>query len=117
MPRTVAPGRPGSCHLTITAVIPAKSAATGLSGDWEITATRRTTYAGTMPRDASNAEQAVDAAVAALRRAYEDAVTVIETISDPYRAYRHATQLADVLRDTAEDVADLRARNAAQLRA
>ncbi len=72
-----------------------------------------------MPRDASQrgAGGNANAAVAAVHRADEDAVAAIDAIPGPHRAYQRATQLADVPRDAAEYVADLRARNAAWLQA
>lgn len=52
----------------------------------------------------------------ALRRIYEQISAALQTSSDPEAAFDSATDLADALRDMADDAALTRARVAAQIR-
>jgi hypothetical protein len=67
-------------------------------------------------RDAPQNEARVAGALAALRAAFDNATTTVRETPDPHDAFRHATALADVLREIAEDAAELRASTVAQIR-
>jgi RecB family exonuclease len=61
-------------------------------------------------QDGSDPDQAVDAAIEALRRAYADAARAVEAIPDPHHAFERASALRDVCDDElVGDAATLRA--------
>ena len=55
--------------------------------------------------DTVTGEQAVAQALDTIRRAYEEAATIIEDISDPQEAFDRATELAEGIRKVYEDEA------------
>ena len=61
-------------------------------------------------------EQAFAAALAALKEAYDDAVTYLRAIPDPQRAFEAASELADMLREKAERASDERAFGAERIK-
>ncbi|MEO3871313.1 hypothetical protein ABGB18_21070 [Nonomuraea sp. B12E4] len=60
-------------------------------------------------------QQSPHPALITVRRAFEEACSALQAISDFEEAYRVATELADGLREMAETAALARARSAAQL--
>lgn len=50
-------------------------------------------------------EQAVARALDSIRRAYEEAATIIEDITDPQEAFNRADELADGIRKVYDDLA------------
>ena len=60
-------------------------------------------------------QQAVMAAIGALKRVYGDAADAVAAIPDPQSAFESATVLADTLREVAEAAAELRAQAVARI--